>query len=160
MRLYLMRHAHPVASDAWNGGDASRPLSPKGERQAREVIRGLVARRRLRVDAIWSSPYQRTLQTAAIAAELLGVEARSYRELRSDAFDLAGLTAILARLPSPPKRLLVVGHAPDLADLIEQLTGDAEGPCDPDHAEVALLVGTRAAAGSMRLRWRLSAPES
>ena len=112
------------------------------------------------------SPRSRAIDSSSSHASwssgsgLLGVEAQPHRELRSDAFNLAGLAAVLARFPSAPERLLVVGHGPDLAELIEQLTGDAEGPCDPDHAEVALLVGKRAAAGSMRLRWRLTAPES
>jgi phosphohistidine phosphatase SixA len=149
MRLYLMRHGHPEPGDA----DESRRLTKGGEAQVLEVIGGLRRTRRMRVDAIWSSPYARTAQTARLAGGLLGVDAEPHRELRADAFTLEGLRAVLARRPEEPARLLVVGHGPDLADLLGELIGEPDGAFDLAHAEVALLEGA-VEAGRMRLRWR------
>jgi broad specificity phosphatase PhoE len=41
MNLYLMRHAHAVEPDEWNGTDSERPLIVKGRRAAEAAAAGL-----------------------------------------------------------------------------------------------------------------------
>ncbi len=78
--LYLVRHAVTAANLAGRRlGTLDEPLGPDGRRQARDLGRRL---RHLRVDALWSSPLARALETARILAPTLGCEVRVEPDLR------------------------------------------------------------------------------
>jgi phosphohistidine phosphatase len=70
VEVYLVRHAAASERDPerWPD-DSKRPLTPEGEEEFRLAARGL-ARIVPRVDAILSSPYQRSWRTAEILSEL------------------------------------------------------------------------------------------
>ena len=72
VELYLLRHADAGDPAKWDGPDAARPLSPKGEKQSERLGRFL-AGIGFRPDAILSSPKLRASQTADIVAGQLGV---------------------------------------------------------------------------------------
>src|SRR5579871_5621224 len=63
MNLYLVRHADAGDRDKWEGDDADRPLTPLGRQQAR-ALGDAFRERGLAVDAVVSSPFLRTRQTA------------------------------------------------------------------------------------------------
>ena len=63
IELYLLRHADAGDPMAWQGPDAARPLSGKGERQADRLGRFL-AGIGFTPDAIITSPKVRAAQTA------------------------------------------------------------------------------------------------
>lgn len=69
--LFLVRHGAAGDREAWEGDDRLRPLSNKGERQAK-AIAALLADRD--VETIVSSPYLRCVQTVKPLAEELGLE--------------------------------------------------------------------------------------
>lgn len=83
-RLLLVRHAAPVAyrprgrRDQLNGQD-DPPLSARGRQQAELVGRHLA---RAGVDAVYSSPLSRAVQTAGPLAAALGVQPALVAELR------------------------------------------------------------------------------
>lgn len=60
MRLFVVRHAHAGSRSGWEGDDRLRPLSEKGERQARAVSEMLVG---AGVTRFLSSPYIRCIAT-------------------------------------------------------------------------------------------------
>ena len=70
MQIYLLRHG--IAEDAKPGQpDAERALTGEG----RDKLRRVLKRARtadLEPSAILSSPYRRAVETAAVAAEVLG----------------------------------------------------------------------------------------
>lgn len=66
----LVRHAHAAAKRLWTGPDDERPLSRRGEDQARELV-GLLAG--LGVTRLLSSPALRCRQTLQPASEELWV---------------------------------------------------------------------------------------
>ena len=71
MNLYLLRHgiaADPSLPEFTN--DAERPLTPKGQRRLRQIVKAMGAFN-LSFDVIFSSPYVRTKQTAEIVAKSL-----------------------------------------------------------------------------------------
>jgi probable phosphoglycerate mutase len=71
MELLLIRHALPVRIDEGPGsGPADPPLSPRGLEQAAALAEWLSTEQ---VDALWSSPMRRALETAAPVAERLGL---------------------------------------------------------------------------------------
>ncbi len=70
MEIYLLRHA--IAENARPGlPDPERALTPEGKEKLSRVLRRARAAG-VRPDAILSSPFKRALETAAMAAELLG----------------------------------------------------------------------------------------
>jgi phosphohistidine phosphatase SixA len=73
MALYLVRHAVAVSRSNWKGSyeDPRRPLTAKGQRQAKALVRllGDTDTRR-----IWSSPAVRCVDSVIPLAETLGLE--------------------------------------------------------------------------------------
>lgn len=121
MRLCLVRHG--LANwPAWGGVDAERPLNPAGLRLLQAVGPRLAALG-LRPDLVLHSPYRRAHQTAEILAEALGVADRlqAYDGLRPG-FNAKELNKLLAAQAHCPE-LMLVGHAPDVAEALRSLTG-------------------------------------
>jgi phosphohistidine phosphatase len=77
MQIYLLRHG--IAEDARPGRpDSERPLTSEG----RDKLRRVLKRARtadLTPSLILSSPYRRALETAAVAAEVLGYKGEIVR---------------------------------------------------------------------------------
>ena len=113
-QLWLLRHgeAEPHASD-----DFHRDLTPRGEEQSRTAGRAL---RALDVvfQAVYTSPRVRARRTAELACEALGCEPVVHEPL-SGGFDAADARELMA----PDERVLVVGHNPDFAQVVYDLTG-------------------------------------
>jgi phosphohistidine phosphatase len=69
MRVYLLRHA--IAEDAHGRPDSSRALTAEGREKLRRVLKQARSAE-IEPTLILSSPYLRALETAEIAAEVLG----------------------------------------------------------------------------------------
>jgi broad specificity phosphatase PhoE len=76
--LLLIRHADAGNRKDWDGDDRLRPLSPKGERQARALVRRL---QKWAPDRILSSPFVRCIQTVQPLADELGLKVTQCDEL-------------------------------------------------------------------------------
>jgi phosphohistidine phosphatase len=111
--IYLLRHGEAEDGDA--AGDASRRLTEKGERQARDAGRAL-AELGIGIDACLASPKVRARETARLACEALGVEVEETEALRGGAFDALELAAGRGDV-------LLVGHEPDFSAEVGRLTG-------------------------------------
>ena len=110
--LWLLRHG-----DAADGSpDAERPLTEKGERQARDAGRAL-ARLGVKVEACLTSPKVRAAETARLACEPLGIEPQHEPKLAGGPFDAEALAAGLG------DNVLLVGHDPDFSMAVHALTG-------------------------------------
>lgn len=112
--LWVLRHAE--AEDAHGRPDAERPLTDKGRRQAEAVGAGLAALG-VRLDACLASPRVRALDTATIACARLGVDVHVTPELSGGRFDAEQLAAGFG------EHVLLVGHNPDVAYAVHDLTG-------------------------------------
>lgn len=110
--LWLLRHGE--AADG--SPDAERPLTEKGENQARVAGRALKALG-VKVDACLTSPKLRAVQTAQLACEPLGVDPQLEPKLAGGPFDPEALAAGLG------DELLLVGHDPDFSMAVHSLTG-------------------------------------
>lgn len=126
MHLYLVRHGISTERYGWSGPDHTRPLSEAGIEQMRAEAAALKAKNGMRVDAIWSSPLTRALQTAEILGCALGVEIEECEELACG----ASLDAIsnLVVSPTPPEHLMLVGHEPDMGYFFSALSGESGFP--------------------------------
>ncbi len=112
--LWILRHAE--AEDANGRPDAERPLTEKGRGQACTVGAALAALG-VRLDACLASPRVRALETATLACEPLGVNVHVTPELSGGPFDAVALAAGFG------EHVLLVGHNPDVAQAVLDLTG-------------------------------------
>ncbi|MBI5508319.1 MAG: histidine phosphatase family protein [Deltaproteobacteria bacterium] len=124
IELYLLRHAAAETG----GTDASRALTRDGHRAAKDAATTL-ARLGFTVDLVLCSPALRAHQTALIFQLAL-----CRADLEDDAALAAGaVPEVVARLletrrekAGALRRVLVVGHMPDLADLSLYLAAEAK----------------------------------
>jgi phosphohistidine phosphatase len=121
--LYIMRHG--IAVDRGTAGyanDAKRPLTPEGKKKMREITAGLV---RVGFDPDWivTSPLVRAAETAEIVADGLGGRVpRDFCDALRPGSSAEALLTFLAKQPNR-RRVLVVGHEPDLSELAARLVG-------------------------------------
>ena len=122
MILYFLRHAD--AEPAGVGGDRARHLSAEG----RAAMRGaapLWTRLNLRPDVVLSSPLPRALQTAELLVDGIGMARPPIADERlAPGADWADFARALAD-HNDARRVLFVGHEPDLSAVIAHLTGAA-----------------------------------
>ncbi|HLH64224.1 MAG TPA: phosphoglycerate mutase family protein [Solirubrobacteraceae bacterium] len=109
--IWLLRHADAAPGEP----DEARPLTAKGERQARAAGLAL-ARLGVRLDACLTSPRVRALETARLACEPIGLSPAVTRELDGGPFDAQRLAAGLGDV-------LLVGHNPSMQQALRDLTG-------------------------------------
>ena len=148
-QLYLLRHADAGDPLAWDGPDDARPLSDKGHKQADRLGRFLGGIG-FRPDAILTSPKARAAGTAETVAGHLGVAVRVDTRL-GDPLDLAELELVL-RDAGDPERTVIVGHDPDLTDLVGLLSG-ADGIPMRKGALARIDVTRPLEPGGGTLRW-------
>jgi phosphohistidine phosphatase len=117
-QLWLLRHGEAEPHDARE--DAERRLTARGEGQARSAGRALAALE-VRFGLVLTSPKARALDTARLACEALGAEPVVERAL-AQGFD-ADHALGLAGAAGDDGRVLLVGHNPDLVQVVHDLTG-------------------------------------
>jgi phosphohistidine phosphatase len=125
VQLHFLRHAHAGDPAKWQGPDDLRPLSAKGRRQAESLGRHLDGLG-LSFDLLVSSPLVRARQTAELVAERLGLPVVIDGRL-AGGLGVAEVEAILAD-HGHPGRPILVGHDPDLSELVTSLVGAAAIP--------------------------------
>ena len=116
-----MRHG-PAEDDAPSGRDADRQLTTPGRERVRQVVRELI-RRGKSPHIVLSSPLVRARQTAEIVVEEAGL-ATSALELKNELAMTGRARALVQEVVAAKrKRVVLVGHEPELSSLIFELTG-------------------------------------
>jgi phosphohistidine phosphatase len=116
--ILLLRHA----KSAWglDVDDHERPLSGRGRRDS-TAVGELLAARRVVPDLVWCSTAVRARQTwqgaveAGAAAGRLICHTELYEALAHE------LLRVLCRTPSEVRTVMLIGHAPAVPELVEQL---------------------------------------
>jgi phosphohistidine phosphatase len=135
MKLYVMRHG--PAEDDSPSGDAARVLTASGRERVRHVADFLAAHDEAPKQIV-TSPLVRALQTA----EIVHARVKPGREVEVDrAFAPRGDAQSFVRDAAREgrKRLMVVGHEPDLSILVATLLGEPL----PLAMQKAMVVGLR-----------------
>jgi len=110
--IWLLRHGE--AADGTP--DADRPLTERGEAQARAAGAALAAIG-VSLDACLTSPKVRAADTARLACESLNVEAQEEQALSGGPFDPAEVAL------GHGEEVLLVGHDPDFSMALHTATG-------------------------------------
>lgn len=127
MIIHLIRHAHAGNRKQWEGADELRPLSPRGEAQARAIARSLAD---VGVDRLWSSRFTRCVQTLDPLARQRGLTIEAIDDLAEGGSGRGALDALVAAARD--------GHvvaASSHGDVIPEIL-------DAARADGATLVGT------------------
>ncbi len=122
MDLFFVRHGPAEPKVNWSGDDLERPLSAEGRLIVEEVAARL-AQYRMRPERVVTSPYVRARQTARILAERLGLADRVVVDARLiPGFGLRQLGKLLSE-HTDSQGLMLVGHGPDVTQVVRALTG-------------------------------------
>ena len=117
--MIFVRHAEKALVPVGNPG-----LSPAGQRRAAELARQLVdADVVAGIDAIYSTPFRRTMETAQPVAEALGLEINTYSPDDDDETVVDSMVAA-----HKGRIILVVGHSNTLPELIAALGASKNVP--------------------------------
>jgi len=122
--LLILRHA----KSSWkqpDQADQDRPLNKRGKKEAPKVG-DYLKENDLIPDLILSSPARRAHDTAQAVAEACGFDGQI--DLYQDLYlsDPACYLDVLHCLPDDARRILVVGHNPDVEELLTLLTDVSE----------------------------------
>ncbi|WP_407341912.1 SixA phosphatase family protein [Pengzhenrongella phosphoraccumulans] len=96
--MILVRHSHAESKSRWGGEESERPLSARGEMQARALVLTLAADNLV---GLWSSPTARCHQTLAPLAGARGLEILDHPLLAKDANPALMLPWVLAHAGGP-----------------------------------------------------------
>jgi len=120
-RLILLRHAKAEKEGPRGGGDAARPLAPRGVADAGALGRTL-ALAATRIDAIVASPARRALETARLVARELDYPWDAIRvEPAAYLADPDTLLRLVQDRGEDAQCLLLVGHNPGITELAHLL---------------------------------------
>ena len=137
--IVVMRHGRAVPAEE-AGGDENRWLTEEGRREAEAVARILPKG----LSRVYTSPLRRARETAEIVARVLGVGVVVVDELAPGKPRCRGR---LVELVQPGS--VIVGHNPDLEELLCCLIGGGNVHLSPAAAAVVEAQGLRRGAGRL-----------
>jgi phosphohistidine phosphatase len=135
MKLYVMRHG-PAEDHSHTGRDADRALTTSGRDRVRSVARALLDEGEAPFHVV-SSPLARALQTAEIVAAVTSLDKRAREDDKAKKSKATGavevrremapggdeLSLVAELTKAGHKRVMIVGHEPDLSMLVSRLVG-------------------------------------
>ena len=138
--VLILRHAKSSWASA-SLDDYDRPLNKRGKQDAPRMG-ALLAEQNLIPDLIVCSAAKRARSTAKRVAKACGYTGEI---IKTDALYLSGKSAYLRLLQQTAEShmtILIVGHNPDMEQLIESLTGDYERMPTAALAQVTVDIGS------------------
>jgi phosphohistidine phosphatase len=118
--LWLLRHAKAKRGELIE--DFDRALKKSGKQDA--LTLGEWLKQQLLIpDLIISSPAKRAISTANKVVKAIGVDFVITEDVRLYAQGFERLKTVLAEVPADAQRVLLVGHNPELEDLLIHLVG-------------------------------------
>jgi phosphohistidine phosphatase len=118
MELYFLRHGEADWPN-WKKSDDERPLTERGQDEMKKVA-AFLARLKISLDQIITSPLPRAEQTAKVVAKRLELELKE-DELLRPGFNSSKLEELIKKYPGDS--VMMVGHEPDFTQTISALTG-------------------------------------
>lgn len=127
--IVVLRHAKATARSEWTRGDASRPLTPRGKRQAAQIVGPL---RAFGVQRIVTSDALRCVQTVRPLAKAAGLAISRTKLISQDRWEqgLADARSIVGKRVRARMPVVVCSHGPVLPDILSELalaTGTLRG---------------------------------
>lgn len=151
MNVFIVRHAYAIPRES-GIPDANRYLTPKGRMVFRKTAKSMI-RAGASPEVIVTSPLVRSVQTAEILSERMGFlgDILVSDEL-SPGFSLPNLRRIFRSIPDAREAALV-GHDPDLSDLLTSLLPLPDGFRLKKGAAVAMRIDPASPGSSAEFLW-------
>ncbi|MGM1028275.1 MAG: NUDIX hydrolase [Actinomycetota bacterium] len=123
--IIALRHAEAANAFSWEGADAARPLTDRGERQARSIAAGVAAYRPQR---IVTSDALRCRQTVAPLAELTGIAPKATAEIsqESPVDPRAALQQRIDKAVRKRRGTVLCSHAPIIPEIVTAVVHAAD----------------------------------
>ncbi len=149
MVLFIFRHG--IAEDSHPEGDSQRRLTKVGKSKVEKVAEKI--KHKLTPDVILTSPYVRAMETARIAAKVLKRE--NVVEASDGLYPGSSVEETIAELSARNEdSVMVVGHNPQLENLVSALTGRTAAAVELKKASVACIeLGSVPRKGEGVLNW-------
>ena len=120
-RLYLIRHAKS-RKDIPGIKDKERPLNKRGKKDAEYIARRL-KKQKVIVQALYSSPAKRALDTARVIAKKIGFPRKKIKVVNSIYYsNIPKLLKVVKGMDDRMFSAAVFGHNPELFKLVNYLT--------------------------------------
>lgn len=127
--IIVLRHAKAMPRSGWTRGDAARPLSPRGKRQATQIVGSL---RAFGAQKIVTSDALRCVQTVRPLAKATGLAISRTKLISQDRWEqgLSDARSIVGKRVRARMPVVVCSHGPVLPDILSELalaTGTLRG---------------------------------
>jgi phosphohistidine phosphatase len=124
--IYLVRHAKSSWKDKLLS-DRQRPLNKRGKENAPMMAERLKERDGI-PELIVSSPAKRAQMTANTLAAVIGYDSEQITTDERLYFqDMDGILEVIQDTPETANSVMIVGHNPDMTDLLNLLAGHVTG---------------------------------
>lgn len=141
MKLYIVRHGEAGSAQT----DSARELTERGRNQAQSAANWLANKVKEPV-VLWSSPYQRTLQTAKFISDTLSTDIISHDCLMPDVTP----KKVVGELINEHKNIILVTHLPLVGRLASLLVDGSIYDQPWSAAEIWQLEGDIYASGCLQ----------
>ncbi|GAA1421368.1 NUDIX hydrolase [Agrococcus citreus] len=123
--IVALRHAKAANAFSWEGADATRPLTDRGERQAQSIAAGIAAYGPQR---IVTSDALRCVQTVAPLAERTGIAPKATAEIsqESSVDPRAALEARIGKAVRKRRGTVLCSHAPIIPEIVTAVVHAAD----------------------------------
>ncbi|WP_072312660.1 NUDIX hydrolase [Agrococcus sp. Marseille-P2731] len=127
--IIALRHAKATSPFDWEGTDASRALTTRGERQAKQAAPGIAAFAPAR---ILTSDATRCLQTVEPLRRLTGIEPKARAEISQDAHELdhgslrSAIERRVAKAVRKRRGTVLCSHAPVIPEIVTAVVHAAD----------------------------------
>jgi len=157
--MVILRHAKAASREGWARADSLRPLSERGQRQAKR-LRDLLGA--YGVTALASSPAARCKQTLRPYSQSRHIKVEIRAELSEGAVHQATLAKTMrelrAELLDEGRSLAVCGHLPELAPMAASLGCGEDIETSPMKTAEALVLHVDARTGAVQASERYRCP--
>jgi 8-oxo-(d)GTP phosphatase len=118
--LIVLRHGKAVQPFEWDGPDSSRPLKPRGRRQAQAIVPTLAA---FGPRVLVSSTAARCIETVEPTAEALGLPMRTADGISQDAYEEHGgsVRDIVEKRIQRRRTAVLCSHSPVLPEILHEI---------------------------------------
>jgi phosphohistidine phosphatase SixA len=115
--IFVLRHAHAGSAANWHGPDNERPLSDRGQLQAKRIAEALFDDG---ATTVFSSPYLRCVQTVSPLASMLGIDVGEVEDL----VEGAGGTGAARLVATAAEGSVFCSHGDVLQGLVRHLVAN------------------------------------
>jgi 8-oxo-dGTP pyrophosphatase MutT (NUDIX family)/phosphohistidine phosphatase SixA len=115
--IIALRHGKAVAPESWDGPDATRPLTERGENQSASIAHGIAA---FRPVTLISSTAVRCVDTVAPTARITGLDVTQTEDISQDAYSSKGdkVARIVQKAFERAETAVLCSHGPVLPQII------------------------------------------